>query len=233
MSNSKPSSTNPESVTNEAGEPSFNIADLPQIPGINNLDIKDVMKNLNISSMLNQMAANPEEVNKAMEESMNQMTPEMMEHARKLAMGGQGNQIIREMKKRGIDINAMKNQVTEQRKLMKSLNNSNKKSTSLKQVILITSSRQVRSRKISSENINDSVKSILKCVNPVELSCSRLSHGPLINKTLKVWYNPENMGKNKRASRIVGFPVGGEIVIVMEEGDLNETDLLSVEKQLE
>ena len=211
-------------------EKSNETAALPKIPSIQNPDdVKEALKNTNISTILNQMAENPDEVSRMMTESMNHFTPDMMEQARKLAMGGQGDKIMKEMKKRGINPKAMKAQVSKQKKVLRAL----KTPTITKQVVLITTSRQARSRRLPLDNILPSVSNILKCSEPVELSCSRLAQGPLAGKTIKVWYNPENIGKNRRATKLVGFPVGGEIIIVMEEGDLTEEILTLAEKHLE
>lgn len=200
---------------------------LPEIPPI---DIKDALNHTGISAMLNQMTSNPDEVNRMMEESMNRMTPEMMDQARKLAMGGQGDQIMREMQKRGIDPKAMRAQMLQQKRALRGLCGKNTESTT--QVILITMSRQVKVRRIPRDNISVAAGSILKCNSPVELSCSRLAQGPLAGKTIKVWYDPEHVGKNRRASKIVGFSIGGEIVIVTQDEDLTESNFLAAERQL-
>lgn len=204
---------------------------LPEIPSISNsMDVKEALKNTNISDMLNQMAANPEEVSKMMEDSMSRMTPDMMDQARKLAMGGQGDQIMREMQKRGIDPKAMREQMKEQQRALRGLGGKHGDATT--QVILITTSRQAKVRKIPRGNITAAVGSILKCPSPVELSCSRLAQGPLSGKTIKVWYDPEHAGKNRRASKIVGFSIGGEIVVVVDDEDLSEANFTAAEKKL-
>ena len=216
----------------ESGSNIEHLTSPQEIPSIHNPnDVKEALKNTNISAMLNQMAANPEEVNKMMEESMSRMTPEMMEQARKLAMGGQGDQIMKEMKKRGLDPRVLKAQMREQQKALRGLENKNIADT--KQVVLITTSRQVKTRKLPNDNYLPNIKTILKCNDPVELSCSRLAQGPLSGKTIKVWYNPEHTGKNRRATKIVGFPIGGEIIVIVEEDNLTETNFLAAEKTLE
>lgn len=229
MSESKVSLNNLDSII-KAAEDQLGHENLPEIPPISNSnDIKETLKNTNISDMLNQMAANPEEVNKMMEDSMNQMTPEMMEQARRLAMGGQGDQIMREMQKRGIDPKAMRAQMLQQQRALRGL--TRKTGDSTLEVILITTSRQAKVRKIPRDNITAAVASILKCPSPVELSCSRLAQGPLVGHTIKVWYDPERPGKNRRASKIIGFPIGGEIVIVMDD-NLTEANFIAAEKNI-
>ncbi|CAH6420061.1 Hypothetical protein HVR_LOCUS1086 [uncultured virus] len=214
---------------------------LPSIPGFNlsednkssPLDmgnVKEALKNTNISTMLNQMAADPDNVAKMMEESMGKMTPEMMEQARKLAMGGQGEQIMKEMQKRGMDPHAMRAQIMEQQRMLRGTGGNTSDAT--QQVILINKSRQLKIRKISPASLQLSVSGILRAPSPVELSCSRLAQGPLAGKTIKVWYDPEQPGVNRRSKKILGFGVGGDIIIVMMEGNLSEKDFLAAEKRL-
>lgn len=210
-------------------EPSVNATtSLPTIPQLSNM--KETLNNTNISTVLSKISQNPEELNKVMEESLSQMTPEMMEQAKKLAMGGQGQQMVREMQRRGIDQKAMHALVLGQQKALKEI--SAKSSGPTKKVILITSSRQLKMRNVPISSIQPSVARIINSSNVVELSCSRLAAGPLEGKTIKVWCDTERKGKNKRASKIVGFQIAGEILIIMEEGDLNEKDFLAAEKLL-
>ena len=192
-------------------------------------DVKSALNNTNIASMLSRMASNPEEIQKVMKESMGQVTPDMMEQARKLATGGQGQQILQEMQRRGFDPQAMKSQMMEQRRSMRGLGG---KTEATKQAILITASRQVKIRNVSPTALQTAAGALIGTDSPVELSCSRLAAGPLQGKTIKVWCEPQRLGKNKRLSKIIGFPVSGEGLFVMEEGDLTEKDFLAAEKLL-
>lgn len=53
-----------------------------------------------------------------------------------------------------------------------------------------------------------------------------------MGKTIKVWYDPGYPGKNKRTSKIVGFPIAGNLLIIMDEGDLTEKDFIAAESLL-
>lgn len=220
-----------ESAQSKAG-PEVNVNQLPSIPSMNQNSTesgnKVELNNTSISAMLNRISSNPEELTKVMQESMGNVTPDMMEQAQKLAMGGQGKQIIDEMQRRGIDPHAMRAQLLEQQRNLRGLGG---KSDNTKRAIFITTSRQVKTRNIPSGSASSVASSIFKS-QPVELSCSRLASGPLTGKTIKVWCNPNLPGKNKRLSKIIGFPIGGEGLIVMEEGDLLEKDFLVAEKLL-
>jgi len=220
-----------EEVTSLANLPKFiRSNDHSELPSLPIDEVKTALNNTNISAVLNRISNNPEELNKVMETSINSMTPEMMEQARKLAMGGQGQQIIREMQRKGIDPKVMRSHILEEQKILKGL--SSKVTEMTKKAILITNSRQLKVRNIPISSIKIAAANLVKSSDPVELSCSRLAAGPLKGKTIKVWCNPQHPGKNKRASKIIGFPMGGEMLIIMEEGDLNEKDFLAAEKLL-
>jgi len=181
-----------------------------------------------VSDALNKIKNNPEEMEKKMMESINNMTPDTMEKAKRMAMSGQGAQILKQMKKKGIDPRQMKDQFIAQKKAHDEAN----KIQNPKKILLITVSRQLKTKIISADTIESSAKDLLKTEDAIQLSCSRLAIGKLTNKTLNIWYDPKYIGKNKRASKILNLPIGGNLLIIMDEGDLTEQDFLSVETLL-
>lgn len=180
----------------------------------------------NIAGVLNELASNPNQLNKMIEESMGQITPEVMEQARKLAMGGQGDQIMREMQKRGIDVNSMNANIRQLRNALPSV----KKTGLTKTIVYVTRSRQIKEKDISMTDPHSCIATILRTTTPIELSCSRLAQGPLFGQSIKVWYNPADSSKNRLASKITGFPVGGELLIVSESTNLCIADVNTVLK---
>lgn len=216
-------SQNPEISVENVNQ---SLQSLNMTPGNVNVDnIKEALNNVNLSEVLKKV--NPDDVTKMIKETAGNMSPEMVEKARKLAMNGQGDQIMREMQKRGINARDMKEQIKEQQRLTRA---SIPKDTI--KAVLITTSRQLKSRDVSQVSIRAAAIKILRTDDPVELSCSRLAHGSLVGKTLKAWYDPNVKGTNKRASKIIGFQMAGELLVVMEEGDLSEKDFLISEKNL-
>ena len=101
-----------------------------------------------------------------------------------------------------------------------------------KQGILITASKQMKVRNIEIATLQSQAQHLVKSDNAVEIACSRLAYGVLAGSTIKAWYDPKRLGRNPRASRIVGFPIAGDLLIIMEEGDIMEKDFLLAEKQL-
>jgi hypothetical protein len=189
--------------------------------------IRAGLTNTNIATVLDRFASDPGEVTQMMKDSMGQISPDMMEEAKKMISNGQGQQILREMQRRGLNPMDLREQLMEHQRAMRV-----PKGTDGKRVVVITNNRQLRMRSVPADAVALGVHSILKSPTTKELSCSRLANGPLAGKTIKVWCDTENKGKNRRLSKIVGFPVGGDGVIVMEEGDLTEVHFLAAEKEL-
>lgn len=184
----------------------------------------------NFNSMLNDMMNNPDEITKFMSDSSGQKNSDMMEQARKIAMSGQGEEIIQEMQNRGLDPKAMRSQMLEHQNSLRGISTKSLELT--KKVILITVSRKIKVRNIPLNSVSQSAENILHTSEPVELSCSRLARGPLKDAIIKVWYNPNHPGVNRRASKIIGFNIGGEILIVNNEGDISEDQFLTAEKHI-
>lgn len=197
----------------------------------NSNNIKKIFNETNIGTMLNHMANNPTDVSKVMENSKGNLGSEVEEQARRIARNGQGEQIMKEMQRRGMDPDAMKKQFLQQQRMAKGLPT---KSTDAKQKILhITKSRQLKTREIIVNEIKTAAVGILHTESPVSSSCSRLAIGPLQGKEIKIWYDPNAIGKNRRATKIAGFPICGELIIVVDNFDLNESNLKIVENLLE
>lgn len=196
----------------------------------NIVDMKSMMKNFNINDVINRMGNNPEEMQKIMAESMEKISPEMIEQAHKLANSGQGVQILKKMQEKGVSRRSLHVSYKEQKRdLNKKLSKSN---ADTKKGLLITQTRVLKSRYVPCDVTSANAIAILQCSNPIQLSCSRLALGPLSGKTIKIWYDPSNTGKNRRTSRILGFPVGGSMLILMDEGDLIAEDFMAAESKL-
>ena len=226
---STPTSSTPISSSTDPSNPSTISSSPVQMPTPEQL--KQAMANIDINSVLNKMTSDPEQTKKVMAETMNKMTPEMIEQAKKLAQGGQAERIMKEMQKRGMNPHQMKAEMEQQRKALRNL--AVKSMGPVKKALIITLNRQLKSRTIPTDNVQASVVSILHCAEPAEVSCSRLALGVWSGKNIKVWYDASLKGKNKRASKLTGFPVAGDILIHSDDGDLSEEEFLEIEKQLE
>jgi hypothetical protein len=190
--------------------------------------VKDVLNNINFSEVIDKLTSNPNDAANLVSQSAEHMTPEMMDQARKYATGTQGKQIKEEMMRKGVDNKEMKIQMEQQKKLYIEANN--KAKGEAKKAIIITSSKIMKSKDIHVKILKSEAIKIIGSDNAIEISCSRLAVGPLQNKTITVWYDPTRKGNNKRASEIVNFKIAGELLIVMEEGDLTQDDFKLAEK---
>lgn len=207
----------PEHIKNEPNSNMYSTQfSIP--PNIQTDQIKEALNNVDISTMLNKIANNPEEVSKIMANTQSAMTPDMMEQARKLAAGSQGDKLKKELNKRHMDPRQIRLEFKEQQKIYRKTAIQAQGPT--KKVCYLKQTRKLIQRDLPISSIQSSAASMLKYKDVVEISCSRLALGPLKGKTIKIWYNPDIKGNNRRATKIVGFPIGGEILIVMEEGDL-------------
>lgn len=192
--------------------------------------ISEVLNNINFSEVISKITNNPEDIANLAEQSVGHMTPSMMEQARKHANSEHGQKIKEEVVRQGIGNRATLENMKEQKKLYDRANIKAKGSP--QKAILITSSKQIKVKEIHPKMLKEEAGKILKTDNPVEISCSRLSNGPLDNKSIKVWYDEKCKGNNKRASNIIGFKIAGDLLIVVDNEDLSEQDFRTVEKLL-
>lgn len=192
--------------------------------------VEHALNNINIQDITNKIVNDREGISKLVEDSMDKVTPEMIQKANKMAKGGQGQQMVKMMQKKGLEPQAMRDQFIQQQKMMKKAAEKNLGDT--KKVIHITSGKQVKSKNIHVNSVKNDIAKIIGCDEPTELPCSRLAKGSLDGKTIKLWYDSNRKGKNPRGSRIAGFEIAGEIIIIMDEGNIEQEDFIAVEKSL-
>ena len=188
-------------------------------------DIQEQIKNIPIDSIVQNISNNPEQFTEMISEAMESITPEMKEYARKLSTTPQAKEARQELQKKGVSRKSVKKQLKKIKKEKKSIPQSLAITTSQK-AVLITNSRKIKQITLSCANIELSVWDILHVSAPVELSCSRLAQGPLKGKTIKVWYDADDKSRNKLTSKIIGFPVGGSMIILVKDEDLTVDDFM-------
>ena len=152
------------------------------------------------------------------------------EKARSLASTTNREQLRKEMLNNGINTKTMRTEMKEQKKMMYKLyknNNSSRKG------IYITQSRQIRNRIVPLKDMQKYTERIFNIPDAIEMSCSRLALGPLTGKSIKAWYDPSITSVNKRATKIVGFKMGGGLLLIIDYEDLEEETFLAAERILE
>ena len=201
--------------------------DLPDVPPMDMSKMMDVLKETDLAPMLEKIGSNPEEIQKFVMEHMKNMSPEMLEKIKSLAMGGNPEQLMKEMKRKGLDPVAMKAKLAEQQEMLKHM--VPKAAVDFRTGVLVSNSRQLKPRKLSKFNTTAAALAILKTADAQEIACSNLS---VSDKTIKAWYNPNVKGINKRASKIAGFKIGGELLLIAEDNDLSIQEVESAESKL-
>ena len=192
--------------------------------------VKGALNNVNISSIVSQMSNDPGKLTNAVEESAKVMTPEMLQQAEKMARGSQGEKIRREMEKTGMSAKQIQADFKAQQKIAREA--SAKQAGPLKTACVLTIGRKFKTRQIpQSEDVKELSK-ILQCQEAVKMPFSRLARGPLKNRAISVWRNPDDTRKNKRVQKLCGFPAGGEIIISADNGSLTIAEIEAVEKML-
>ena len=99
-------------------------------------------------------------------------------------------------------------------------------------VFWVTSSRQIKLKKVAGGTIDETAKMVLKG-NPVSSPWTRLSIGPWKGKSVKIWYNQvATGGKNKMTSVLLGLPTNSEMLIYVEDHPATEKELETVLSKL-
>jgi len=198
---------------------------------INENDLKTAFANTNIASLLEKVCKNPDDLNKLLHDSVDNITPDMLNNAKKMLGTGQGEQLLKSLQQKGINPNNLKSKLSAHNNAFKNILKPGNKSPTRK-CILITTNRQLKIRNLPIDDMSKYISTILKVDSPLSMECSRLSIDVFKDKKLTIWYDKNKIGKNKRATKIAGFTIAGDIIISILDEDINESDFLIVEKFL-
>lgn len=198
---------------------------------INENDLKTAFANTNIASLLEKVCKNPDDLNKLLHNSVDNITPDMLNNAKKMLGTGQGEQLLKSLQQKGINPNNLKSKLSAHNNAFKNILKPGNKSPTRK-CVLITTNRQLKIRNLPIDDMSKYISTILKVDSPLSMECSRLSIDVFKDKKLTIWYDKNKIGKNKRATKIAGFTIAGDIIISILDEDINESDFLIVEKFL-
>lgn len=159
-------------------------------------------------------------------DSFNGLSPDALGKLKKVVFDKK-DQIMKEMKRKGIKPKEIKEKFIEGKKKLLALTK-----PQTKKAVIITPSRQMKTKNVPVNFTVESANSSLNAISAVGMTCSQLCIGNLSEKTIKIWYDPTISNKNKRATKIAGFEIGGSLLITCDEGDLTEEDLSTVEQLL-
>ena len=197
----------------------------------NENDLKTAFTNTNIASLLEKVCKNPDDLNKLLLDSVDNITPDMLNNAKKMLGTGQGEQLLKSLQEKGINPNNLKSKLSAHNNAFKNILKPGNKSPTRK-CILITTNRQLKIRNLPIDDMSKYISTILKVDSPLSIECSRLSIDIFKDKKITIWYDKNKIGKNKRATKIAGFTIAGDIIISILDEDINESEFLIVEKFL-
>jgi len=181
-----------------------------------------------VQEAMQQMTADPESFARLASRAFSQAGPEMIEHAKKLAAGPEGQAMVREMQSKGMTPAQAKNLKKQMKKVQAELAPPRPSC----QAVLIRATRVAKSIELPIESPEKAAASLLRGESPALLNCSRLSAGPLAGKPVKVFCDPAISARNKRISRLAGFPLGGDVIVFCQGSALSLADFEALEKIL-
>jgi hypothetical protein len=192
--------------------------------------IKGALRSVNLPKMVEKMANNPQGMDKAVEESAKVMTPQMMDQAKKVAAGGQGDQLRKQVLKQGMSPKQMQKDYKEQQRLARAVSEQSRGPT--KRACLLDTNRKFKAKEVPvSDDIKDMAKA-LQAQDVVKMPYSRMAIGPLQGKSVAVWYVTGDKRRNKRIEKLLGKPHGARILISVKDEDLEVATIEEVEKLL-
>jgi hypothetical protein len=189
-------------------------------------EIRAAMQSVDVNSIISKLAADPTQAS----EALSQASPETMQLAQKMAVGSQGDQLRKAMMKKGMSPNQLKAQMKNERKLQQALKP--KDNSPKKKACFIGANRKIKMIDIPVKDTEAAISPLFHSEHAVKMPCSRLAVGPLSNKSISIWYDPEDKRMNKRAARICGFRVGGNIIILCETESITAAQVEGAERQL-
>lgn len=189
--------------------------------------VEDLIKNLSsgdLEEVINKIGSSPERYSKLMEEEISK-NPEMKETMNKIS---QNNQFVEKLRKQ-----ATKNGINNKKNLKKLRqsfrNNSN---TNKRKVICITQTRKAKELFLNKDDLVQEAQKVIKTICFYR-PCYRIQVGPFSNNDIQIIFPHQSVLKNnRRATRLIGEKVRGDLIIYDMEKDLNLSDYNEVEKMV-
>ena len=99
-----------------------------------------------------------------------------------------------------------------------------------KNAVMITFNRKIKNIKLNTKNIEESIKKLIKPNELAEIKVPNFSVGKFENINIKIWYDPSLGGVNKKISRLLGYNISGDVIILCDNQDFTSNDFLYIEK---
>jgi len=189
-----------------------------------------------ITKMLGKLGENPELMGDVMEKIPNVISPDMIDQVKKMFPGGPQGQsaekMLAQLTQNGIDPQVMRSQMVQKQNKAKGMVAHN---DTTQTVVILTIQKQLKIREFSKNDLFTAAITNLKVPtvdNLKDIECGMMCQGLFKNKKVRIFYNPNDKTVNKRAKKLVGFPIGGDVIFYLENENLSEADFLTVEKYI-
>lgn len=172
----------------------------------------------------------PEQI--ANSEDPAQAAAELRNAAEKIALQDQGKKLLESVKDKGVNVKAMKKDMD---RMQSEINRAQRKNKKIQKAVVITQTRKLKQIEIETESKANVIAKQLNVTKEVhEARSYRLAVGPWEGCSVKMWYDPSlEKSKNRRATNILGFNVGGSILIYIPERDITLKEMETVEDLIE
>lgn len=197
-------------------------------PEIKNV-IKEAVDGMGITSnnpipqVMQKLSANPDKMSGLIEKVLPHTTPDMMAKAKKMVQSGQGQQLVRQMQRRGYDPHRLRQKAKSH---MNTLESSVQKKEPIpcRKAIFITINKKIKSKDIPINNINGTINSLIKTETPSKLPISVLATGAWQGLNLICYCNPNDGGRNDIMSKLLDSNIMGDVLILCTAKDLMVED---------
>lgn len=184
-----------------------------------------------VSTIVKELSQNPNKLGQVAGDAMQYVPPEVLNKAKKMAMGSEGKNVKNMMQKQSIT-HAQVRQAQEDMRIMNRQRHPHKPGEKSLKGILVTTSRQIKEKTIylSTKDVD-----IAKEIKGGDLQCLKI---PLLSinvwkeKDIYVYFTSISNCPNRRINKILPGKLGGNILIFCETHDLTMGDFVKVENEL-
>lgn len=188
-----------------------------------------------INRMLGHLGQNPEMMGDVMNKIPNVISPDMIDQVKKMFPGGVQGQnaekMLAQLTQNGLDPQTMRSQMVQKQNKAKGMVAHNDKTQT---VIILTIQKQLKVREFLKNDMMEAASVNLKVATEglKDIDCGMMCQSIFKNKQVRIFYNPHDKTVNKRAKKLVGFPIGGDVIFYLVDENLTEADFLAVEKYM-
>lgn len=187
------------------------------------VDEMGITSNNPIPQVMQKLSANPDKMSGLIEKVLPHTTSDMMAKAKKMVQSGQGQQLVKQMQRRGYDPHKFKQKAKAHMNTIESTAQK-KEPVPCRKAIFISINKKVKSKDIPINNINGTINTLIKTDTPSKLPVSILAIGEWKGLNLICYCNPNDGGKNDIMSKVLDSSIMGDVLILCTSKDLMVED---------